>query len=133
MNYFPIPTDMRKSRNILLEERADAVKIAIEWRIAAEKDGWVFTPTYSSESVDKAFKGNRDGFTLQGLTRSSDDKFLGGGEISMWGPDGMTIKVPLTYPGMNYFQDELRRCHHCGTDDVDTVRFSFAGRCCEKC
>lgn len=152
--FFPFPTDMRGlwKRQIdktafsgfksvrneevharLKGERLSNIEITRNWRDAAERDGWQFYPTYNQESVDRAWSGDREGFKVMGITRTNDEKYLGTGDITMWGPDGLQIKVPTIYPGMAYFKSGLRHCKYCGNDDVETVRISFAGRCCKAC
>ena len=140
---FPIPTDTRglwQGRELnetvhkrLIGERARAVELATAWRLAAEADGWVFEQTYWHAPLEQSFKSLRDGFAIRGLARPSKENSLGSSEISMWGPDGLRVVVPLVYPGMPFFVAACRHCLYCGATDVETVGYSFAGRCCEGC
>jgi hypothetical protein len=112
--------------------RAEHLRLCHEWRAAAEADGWVFRPTYQNESVETAFRGKREGFTLLGIARPSDDKHCGNASINLWGPDGLHVDTPLVY-SMDAIRVNARKCGYCSVTDVDTVRVGFAGRCCKAC
>jgi hypothetical protein len=99
----------------------------IAWRVAAEADGWIFEPTYSSESIDRAFRGQRDGFVVLGLTRSERECSL-----NAWGPDRLAV-APGTAYDMDWLRAGLRICAACRKEDVETHRVGFAGRCCIEC
>ena len=108
---------------------------AIQWKAAAVTDGWLIKPTYKIESVETAATLEKDGFIASIITRYKESKpkeYQYDGSVSVWGPDKLTV-----HPGSKYsweqLNNELRICHSCNTKDVDTVRISFAGRCCKKC
>ncbi len=102
---------------------------------AAVADGWEIQPTYASESVDRAARLKRDGFVMQALTRThepSQHRWLYEAKVHLWGPDGLALTPPEPYD----FAEMLRRtriCSHCKAEDVETVRYGFAGRCCKPC
>ena len=54
------------------------------------------------------------------------------GSVSIWGPDSLAIAVPMPY-SWDAIVAGARTCSACGKTDVDTQRFSFAGRCCAAC
>lgn len=112
--------------------RLDHLRRAQEWKASAEADGWVFEPTYNSEPVDHAFRGTREGFTIQGLARPGKPDRLPSASIHIWGPDRLAIKAPIEYD-MAKIRAGARTCGYCGAEDVDTIRVGFAGRCCHKC
>lgn len=112
--------------------RLEHVRLATEWRLAAEADGWVFSPTYVSEPVEHAFRGTREGFTIQGLARPGSDRAGPCGSIHIWGPDGLHVETPPEY-NMDKIRANVRVCQYCKAQDVDTVRVGFAGRCCHTC
>lgn len=112
--------------------RAEHLRLCREWRAAAEADGWVFHPTYQTESVETAFRGEREGFVLQGIARPGGDDKSPSASIHIWGPDGLAVRTPLTY-SMGAIRKGARVCGYCSAEDVDTVCVGFAGRCCKKC
>lgn len=110
-----------------------------KFRDDAVKDGWSIKPTYSShESVESASSLSKNGFSMLILTRTHDlNKYpnvnnLYEVDISIWGPDELAIEVPDRYD-MQKIIDGMRFCKQCGKTDVDTFRYSFAGRCCKDC
>lgn len=155
--HWPWPKDMRKVwlkgppdrwgratsvRNVELWNEMHAYRMANEipaaraFREAAAADGWSLKPTYEHEPVETAFRCERDGFKLQGLARLADPEphpTMPIGEISIWCPEGISIKTPIVYPGFAEIKALTRRCPECGADDVDTVRIAFANRACLKC
>lgn len=52
--------------------------------------------------------------------------------LSIWAPDGLQITVPDVYDWAA-IQERVRYCEECKRSDVDTFRYSFAGRACEEC
>lgn len=149
--YEPDPTIFGGRRSIRImpvweaieRERDKARAVAITWREAAIADGWVLTPTYQHEPAESHGTiqiGTRIG-TFKGhvMTRpnkrgeNEHDWSLGSGEVTIWGSDGLQIRVPLVYPGIEAIIAATRECFNCGAKDVDTQRYSFAGRCCAKC
>lgn len=112
---------------------------AQKFRDDAVKDGWSIKPTYDHhESVDSASTLSKDGFVMSILTRTNNlnkypnVKNLYEVSIAIWGPDKLAIEVPDHYD-MQKIIDGMRFCRHCGKTDVDTFRYSFAGRCCKDC
>jgi hypothetical protein len=118
--------------NQIRERRREHVRLATEWRLAAEADGWVFSPTYQTEPVEHAFRGCYEGFTIQGLARPGDERMGPCGSIHIWGPDGLYVRPPLTYD-MDQIRKNARVCQYCKAEDVDTIRMGFAGRTCHTC
>lgn len=111
------------------------LRAAEAYRDAAVADGWSKRPTYESESIDRACTLNRDGFIMQVLTRDNSEKkrkWKHEAQISIWGPDGLAIPPPAEYDFAK-IKALTRHCMYCKTDDVDTERVGFAGRCCAKC
>ena len=107
----------------------------VAFRDAALADGWSIEPTYkngeAAESYGTLF---RDGFTMHAKARVKDvgEKWSYEAEIVLWGPDGLCIPTPRVY-SMDTLIKSLRVCPKCKTEDVETVRYSFAGRCCKAC
>lgn len=112
--------------------RKKLIAKALAWREAAMADGWQSAPTYSHEDELRAFRLTRDGFVVQGLARPADDKTLGVGEISCWGPDGMSIPAGEFYDWAA-IKAGIETCHYCGAHPVKTERVAFAGRACAEC
>jgi hypothetical protein len=123
---------MRPNNNIEAKEAADA------YREAAVADGWSIRPTYDSEPVTSAASLDKEGFHMSILARINDlkrypnVKNLYDIDISIWGPDSLAVEPPKQYY-MEAIRKGLRFCGCCGKTDVDTVRYSFAGRCCKEC
>jgi hypothetical protein len=112
----------------------DVWEAAKAYRAAAVADGWSIAPTYNTEAVDRASTLHKDGYRMSILSRDSTvgPKWRYEASIAIWGPDGMVIKAPEQYD-WGFIQGGSRRCNVCGAEDVETARFSFAGRCCEVC
>ncbi len=93
-------------------------------------DGWSHEPIYKLEDEQRACMLKRDGFLVMVLSR--DDK---SSSIAAWGPPkGLSIRLSSwVYPGFAWFLTATRRCNICEAEDVDTFRYSFAGRACSKC
>ena len=114
------------------QEDLDAV---IVFREAAHADGWDRQPLFGNEHMDSASKLTKAGFVMHTLTRTNDpkqNKYKFTSNISIWGPDGLAIPAPLFY-SMEALIKATRTCPICKKDDVDTQRYSFAGRCCKDC
>lgn len=98
------------------------------WREAAIADGWQHEPLYAPhETEEQACRMARDGFKAHVIVRGNH-----GDSVAVWGPDGMQVRVPREYTWEAVVAG-LRTCQPCGATDVDTVRYSFAGRCCAAC
>jgi len=132
---WPWPSNMtgRLHTELRAERMKGEVAAASDWRHAAEADGWEFSQTYKHEPVEHAFRVSREGFIVLGLARPGG-YLLPTGSINVWGPDSLSIDpVPIVYPGFAALKSLARRCPECGTEDVDTMRVSFANRCCANC
>lgn len=111
------------------------LKAVMQFRDAAVADGWSIRPTYSSEDVSRACTLERDGFKMLILTRDNrmeSGRWKFNTEIHMWAPDRLAVAVPPFYD----FEEIVRRtrtCASCKAENVDTQRYSFAGRCCAEC
>lgn len=113
----------------------DRLKGAQQFRDDAERDGWVKTATYGSESIERTSSLSRDGFKMMVLTR--DNSADGRGKkyeaaVHLWGPDRLSIPTPRFYD-FNELVRLTRVCTKCKAEDVETERYSFAGRCCSAC
>lgn len=106
----------------------------IAWRDAAVADGWDHKPTYSSEAEERAATLNREGYVAHILTRSRSHtgKWLAEAKVSVWGPDGLAIRVPTVYD-WSQIKSAVEKCHYCGAQPVKTKRVGFAGRACITC
>ncbi len=104
-----------------------------KWRNDAIADGWEHRPTYPKEEEDRASSLQKEGWKALILARVNDNKkFRFEAEISVWAPDGLVISPPASYD-FDLLKKGTRICSHCGKQDIDTFRFSFAGRCCKEC
>jgi hypothetical protein len=103
------------------------------WFNAAVNDGWDAQPTYPGhETVDVAAKLTKERFVASILRRKRTGKWKFEANVHLWGPDGLAITPPKEY-NWEEIKKSLRVCHNCHKEDVDTVRYSFAGRCCKEC
>lgn len=107
------------------------------WRDAAAADGWSIEPTYQTEPVDRAARlKHPKGYTGQILTRNdlTDVRAAPRVEASvyLWGPDGLAVTAPRRYDFAK-IEASAKTCANCKKTDVETVRYSFAGRCCKDC
>jgi hypothetical protein len=108
---------------------------ALQWRDDAVRDAWSIEPTYGdSESVDRAWRLSRDGFSVQGISRLYEPgrKWAAEASIHIWGPDGLAIKTPSLYDFAE-IEAGLTTCEACGAKGVKTQRVAFANRCCTAC
>lgn len=111
------------------------LEAANAYREKAVADGWDCSSTYGSEPVERASSLTKDGFVMIIISRDRREdtsKWNAEASISVWGPDRLGIKPPAEYDWKE-IQAGTRICNECGTKDVDTHRFSFAGRACGKC
>ena len=97
-------------------------------------DGWSSMPTYQNESIDRACKLSRDGWTAQVLTRENKQgaKWKFEAAVNVWGPDGLACNVPMKY-SFEELSKNLSVCSHCKKEGVETHRVGFAGRVCSSC
>jgi len=118
------------------QDRAD-IEAVTAWREAAIADGWTSEPTYGDREPEQSAARLRhpEGFVAQTIAREfppERSRYRYSASVNVWGPDGMSVIPPNTYD-MAAIRGALRTCENCRATDVDTVRFSFAGRCCQKC
>lgn len=117
----------------------EARRAAEAYRAAALADGWTSEPLSAHEPEESWSKLTRDGFVMHVVARRPHpptERLMGRakpeGAVSVWGPDRLGIKV-----GKVYSWDEIARgprtCNECGATDVETFRFSFAGRAYAAC
>lgn len=117
----------------------------VEFRRALLADGWTVEATYKSEPVESASTCKKDGFVISLLSRdwletkqhypwykNAQPKRRYECSINIWGPDSLAIEPPETYD-FAFIRRGLRTCNNCKREDVDTYRYSFAGRCCVDC
>ena len=104
-----------------------------------ERDGWHRQPIYEGwEAKDEFGNPSPDGdwkYTKEGFSIHIYNSAVRGNaalDLSAWGPDKLAVTVNLPY-SMDSLRHELQRCHECGAYPVETVRYSFAGRCCKQC
>lgn len=106
------------------------------WVAAAVADGWSIQPTYDTEPVESAATLRRDGYVAMVLMRDKSDAgtrtYRYEAKVSAWGPDGLSIRPTLPYDWTT-MTAALRTCNLCHAEDVETFRYSFAGRCCAAC
>jgi hypothetical protein len=104
------------------------------WREAAANDGWEIDKTYGNEKLESAWSATRGGWIVLALARPKGEQLnFDVASINIWGLDGLSCRAPIPYPGFDELQPLLRKCNCCGADDVETQRYSFAGRCCADC
>lgn len=113
------------------QARFDAV---VAWRDAAIADGWSVEPYFPNhEPVSSASKLRREGYIASILTREKvNSKWKFECQMSVWGPDGLAIKVPVVYDWQKISTSQ-RRCNYCKAEDVETHQVGFAGRACAAC
>ena len=104
------------------------------WFNSAVKDGWVVSEVYPGhEGVETAAYLDRDGFKVMLMRRKEFGQSVQTyGELSIWGPDGLTIPTTPTYD-FEAMKKAITSCPHCKAEGVKTSRINFAGRACEKC
>ena len=117
----------------------EALEGARAYRAAALADGWTSEPTCKQEEEECASQHHREGFHMSIIapesrpaTKHLIEQRRPEGSVSIWGPDGLAIAVPMPY-SWGALVAGMRICGACGKTDVDTQRFSFAGRCCAVC
>ena len=99
-----------------------------QWVEAAKNDGWDVQPTYPNhEPVEKAARGEKDGWVFQAIMRGNK-----GDSLTVWGPDSLVVRAYSPY-NWETLQEGLNHCNLCDADGVETIRYSFAGRCCREC
>lgn len=121
--------------NFGLTNDKNELEAAIKFREAAIKDDWQAESLYPNhEDISQSTKLTKDGWVIQILARTNkpDHKFKYQVEVTIWAPDKLQILVPKVYD-WNIIQQGMRRCNLCHKENVDTFRYSFAGRCCKSC
>ena len=101
------------------------------FRDAAVKDGWSIGPN-SSESPETWARLTRDEWVMHVLARKNIGKWKYQAEVSIWAPDKHSIVPPQEY-NWDENKSAVKTCCLCGAKDVETQRYSFAGRCCAAC
>lgn len=103
-------------------------QVAQSWLDEFYEAKWHVTKTYSSDSKHYTCKSD-DGWTAHVNLRDmkSEDN-----RVHVWAPDQLAVMV-TDLPCIAHLEAARRYCIFCDTHDVDTVRISFAGRCCEEC
>jgi hypothetical protein len=121
------------------QEQLKGLEWARKFRDDAKADGWSVEKSHSQDDIDRECTMRKDGFSMLVYTRDNTEKIKAGmtcrkyeGDISIWGDDGLSIRTPEKYD-WDAIVNGKRHCNLCGADDVDTQRYSFAGRCCAKC
>lgn len=117
----------------------------VAYREALKADGWTITNIYKSEPLECSCKGEKDSFVFHILTRdyeimkeihpwikNSKPRRRYECAINFWGPDGLAITAPNVY-SYEDLKSAMRVCSSCKEKNVDTFRYSFAGRCCADC
>lgn len=102
---------------------------AAAWIDAAMSDGWIAEPMYRHEPINHAARLTRQGFVASVMARPHPAQ----PGVILWCPDGLQIKTPPGAYSWEAIVAGTRACNECGATDVDTFRYSFAGRCCAAC
>lgn len=113
-------------------QRSKEYNDAMVFRKAAMEDGWSTEPGSPNETAFRYSHHTKDGYTMHIVTRLNDNPENTWSSVSIWGPDDLCIQPPSVYD-WGLIQERLRYCATCGTNDVDTFRYSFAGRACKDC
>lgn len=95
---------------------------------AAKNDSWQYEATYKLESIDTAITLRREGFVIMATLRGEKHYSH---SLSMWGNDGLAIKIPTHY-SFEAIQHAMLVCEKCDTIG-QTVRVAFANRMCPQC
>lgn len=112
--------------------------IAQQWLDLFIEDGWTITPLSESSKSDKNLwvkaedsTGWRAHIDLRDYPHSklSEEERQ---RVHVWAPDDLAVIV-TNQPSLDSLVAAQRYCIFCNTFDVDTVRISFAGRCCTHC
>jgi hypothetical protein len=108
------------------------------FREAVVADGWTVEATYDGyEPLEQAWTARKNGFSLQAIARPSKEYPNGRvskeqAHIHAWGPDSLAVPVPEKY-SMETLANAVNTCNCCGAKNVETFRYSFAGRACATC
>ncbi len=102
------------------------------WRAAAIADGWTERASYQTESIERAATLERAGFKVQVILRMPAGTWKYEAKLSVWGPDGLVCMPPRIYDWA-VIVARMKHCNYCESDDVETRRVGFAGRCCSTC
>ena len=112
----------------------------VAFKEAAIADGWEAESMYKNEDISQACALTRDGYHMQILTRDFESeprprlkpRHRYECDVSIWGPDRLAIKPPEEYNSEMIIAG-CTTCNLCGATDVETHRYSFAGRACDGC
>lgn len=112
------------------DEHIEAVRQFVKDAIA---DEWLQEKYYDSETLDQSCKLYKNGFEVSVLTRNlNGSRWKYQASINAWADDGLAIRLPLRYD-WKVFENAKTTCNICLATNVQTQRYSFAGRCCENC
>lgn len=103
------------------------------FRDAAIADGWTAKPGGSSEPLEVYAHLEKEGFKMHAMCRRNVGKWKFQTSIHIWGPDDLAVDLLGPVYNWDEIKAGLRRCSECGKQDVETQRYSFAGRCCADC
>jgi hypothetical protein len=116
----------------LTNDEQELIEVAT-FRDAAIADGWDAKPGGSSEPLEVYAHLEKEGFKMHAMCRRNAGKWKFQTNIHIWGTDGLAIQLLGPIYNWEQIKGGLRRCGECGKEDVDTQRYSFAGRCCANC
>lgn len=118
----------------------------IAYRNAMIADGWEMTPNYKGEPLESYAHGTKGEWVCHVEARDFEQmkvlypatyrnarpplRYMCG--VHIWAPDGCCVTPPETY-SWGALVAGTRTCAACGKTDVETHRYSFAGRCCAAC
>jgi hypothetical protein len=104
------------------------------FREAAIADGWEAQPGSAAELIEDYAHLSKEGFKMHTMSRRLvNSKFKFQASVHIWGPDGWAIGLLGPIYNWDEIKAGVRRCNECGAEDVETERYSFAGRCCAGC
>ena len=103
------------------------------FREAAIADGWDAKPGSAAELIEDYAHLTKEDFAMHVVSRRNVGKWKFQAELNIWGPDGLAVGLLSPIYNWEEIKGGLRRCNECGKQDVETQRYSFAGRCCEEC
>jgi hypothetical protein len=110
------------------------------WIKAAVLDGWELSPLYPTtngpgEGEETAAKLTIGGWVCHAIKRPPGHKGtkVGRIDISVWDVEGISVHVPIPYPGLSELALLMKRCHWCHKVSDTTTRVGFASRSCSEC
>lgn len=122
-----------KAEKISKEEKLRRWTILMLFEGSAIEDGWQGELMFPGDP--DAVKLTKDGWVIQVVRRNTESEFHC--TLAVFGPDSLQITIPSNESGPVYdfdkMKENLRYCKNCESKNVDTFRYSFAGRCCAEC